>query len=373
MSAESYSIPYPRKIFARGLTRTIGRILLPLLFDVHVTGKENFPKQGPLLIVGNHTAAMEVVLLYLLTPWQVEYLSSADIPPERIIAVLSDLIGVIDLHRGHFDREALRKALDVLKQNGVIGLFPEGGIWQKGEKKPQKGVAWLSYRGNAPVLPIGFSDTRGMLNEALKLRRPTIKMNIGEPLPAAEHTGDISRKVFFETYAARVMDAVNELVPPEDLVQMPKITDESFTLELAMSDGKGQKQDIPEELNIQHARELAKFLHRPAILKIFRRNLDMDIQALESLHTRPGSLQVSQAIAPILAYLKNENPYMLTYRFGPREGKAMQKGLEELSSLADWAAQHNHHLQIRPIRRYYSVPDKEHIVQIEQGIFDQWM
>jgi 1-acyl-sn-glycerol-3-phosphate acyltransferase len=57
------TIIIPRKIITRDVVRTLGRLLLPVACRIRITGRENFPKRGPLLVVGNHAAAMEAVLM----------------------------------------------------------------------------------------------------------------------------------------------------------------------------------------------------------------------------------------------------------------------------------------------------------------------
>ena len=69
-------IRYPRRIIARQLLRTVARTFLPLLSDISITGKNNFPKMGPLIVVGNHTAAMEVVMMTVYAPWIIEFMGS---------------------------------------------------------------------------------------------------------------------------------------------------------------------------------------------------------------------------------------------------------------------------------------------------------
>ena len=68
MKTNNYSLPYPRKKWIRFFIRFIGRLILPILFEIRISGKNNFPRKGPLLVVGNHTAAMEAVLLKYLLP-----------------------------------------------------------------------------------------------------------------------------------------------------------------------------------------------------------------------------------------------------------------------------------------------------------------
>ena len=63
MPKTRYSLKYPRKRLARSFVRLVGRIIMPIFFQLEISGTKNFPKKGPLLVVGNHTAAMEAVML----------------------------------------------------------------------------------------------------------------------------------------------------------------------------------------------------------------------------------------------------------------------------------------------------------------------
>jgi len=62
-------------------------------------------------------------------------------------------------------------------------LFPEGGIWYPGAKEAKRGVAWLSHRADAPILPIGFGGLEGALDAIFKLKRPELVMNDGTLIP----------------------------------------------------------------------------------------------------------------------------------------------------------------------------------------------
>ena len=373
MPDSSYKLPYPRKNFTRFLIRVLGRGLLRILFRIKITGVENFPPRGPLLVIGNHTAAMEAVLLNIFSPWQIEMLSAADTPAERITEIVADLYGVIPLHRGSYDRAALDNALDVLAQDGVIGLFPEGGIWQEGKKKALPGIAWLSYRSGAPVLPIGFSETTGAINAGLRLKRPKLSMHVGELIDPAVIPPGTPRKVYLGVYAEKVMEEVHQLVPREDYLSEPEIIDEWFELELTLMDQTGNEIPIPTQYEINQSAALAKFLHRPAILKIFQVNLDMPVESLQSLHGHPSPKEMRLALDQILSYLESENPYLLTYRFGVKKGMAMKEGLEEFRGLVEWAGNNDYRLSVTPIRHYYSLKEEKEITQKEQGAFSSWM
>jgi 1-acyl-sn-glycerol-3-phosphate acyltransferase len=316
---------------------------------------------------------MEAVMLNIYSPWQIEMLSAADIPAEKITEWTSSFYGVIPIQRGSYDRSALSSALSVLQQKGVIGLFPEGGIWQPGKMEAHPGIAWLSYRSGAPVLPVGFNDTTGALNAALSWKRPALKMYIGELLSPASLPSNTPKKIYLQSYANQVMDAVHKLIPPSDLPDKPEVENESFELVIQISDQSGSKLQVPDEFKIEEPELLAKFFHRPAILKIFKVNLKLPIDALQQLHTAPDVDQIAAALRLILNYLEKENPHLLTYRFGIQEGIGMQRSLEQLFQLCRWAAERGVQIKLQPIRRFFSTQKNQEVTQINQGKFQAWM
>jgi hypothetical protein len=315
---------------------------------------------------------MEAVLMVIYPPWQVEILGSVDVPHEKITQVASNLYRFIPVNRGHFDRAALLKSLDVLRQSGVLAIFPEGGIWDAGHMRAHTGVAWLSYQANAPVLPIGFSGTTGALGAALKLKRPRLTMHVGQLIPAARLPEGGSRKVYFETFATDVVEAIRALLPADDPARQASVLDERFELRVGVQAPDGSPETYPGDLAIQHATALAKLLHRPTILKIFTSNLNLPTWPLQNLDREQDSERIADAVQAILKYLDEDNPYLLTYRCGPQEAAAMRSGLDELLALASWASDSGLGLRLTPVRRFTS-PDGEEVVQVKQRKFEGWM
>jgi hypothetical protein len=135
----------------------------------------------------------------------------------------------------------------------------------------------------------------------------------------------------------------------------------------------GNPETYPNHLAIRHATALTKLLHRPAILKIFTSNLNLPTQPLQNLDREPDPERIAEAVRAILEYLDEENPYLLTYRFGPQEAEAMRLGLEELLALASWASRSGLRLTLTPVRRYTPPHREEEVVQVKQGTFEGWM
>ncbi|MGB2956627.1 MAG: hypothetical protein WBB64_11750 [Anaerolineales bacterium] len=123
----------------------------------------------------------------------------------------------------------------------------------------------------------------------------------------------------------------------------------------------------------QQASQLAKFLHRPAILDIFESNLELPVHSIQNLKENPPLSELIQALESILHYLEKENPYLLTYRFGIKGGLAMQQGVGELLRILEWCSRNDHQIAITPLRRYYSPKEAREIIERDQVIYQPWM
>ncbi len=367
MTVQPVSIRYPRKPILRATLRLMGRGLMSLLTRPAINGLENLPKNGPLILVGNHVAMLEAVMMVLYVPWLIELIGTGEIPMDPRYAPIINSYGYIPIRRGDMDREALNSALDVLKQGGVVGIFPEGGIWETAVKKGRSGVAWLSYQANAPIVPIGFGGVDGAIKAVTQLKRPRLVMNIGEVIPAVQSDVDgKSRKETLQDSANMIMQSIEALIPDEDKRRWNRIKDERFELELTVQKADGSMVFVPDELGLTRPDMLSKFFHRPLMLDVFARNLKLPVQALQRLDKEHDPKRLADAVQAALGYL-DTNPHFLTYRFGYDEGAAMQNGLKQLHAIGRWAEGQGYQLAVRPIRRYRRRGSEEEIVEDKPG------
>lgn len=367
MKPSTYSIRYPRRTAQRLLLRVVGRALVPLLTRVQVTGTQHFPRCGPLLVVGNHVGTMEVPLMVVYAPWQIEILGPGDIPPPPALDAIARLYGYTPINRGSIDRHPLVEMLGILDRGGVVGLFPEGGIWDPGAQPAKRGVAWLSHRARAPILPIGFGGLEGALKAALRLKRPTLSMNVGQLIPPVTVPPDRPRKQALQEAAADVMRAVYDLIPGSAR-PCPSTPDrERFELRIVVQSTEGPvREDLP------HGSAVCRMFYRPAILRIFARDLNVDVEALQQITETHDPARIAAATARILHYVRHDNPGFFTYRFGNQDGKAIEAGLDELHGLSLQMAAAGRRLTITPVHRYQVREHGKEIVETSPGKPHEW-
>lgn len=361
------SIKSPRRALLRAGLRAAGRGLFNTLSRTQVNHKENFPEEGPLIVVGNHIAVIEVALMVVYSPWQIEMMGAGDLPFEPGLGWLVHAYGFIPVRRGSTDRRSMEKGLQVLAQGGVVGIFPEGGIWSTQLKKAQSGVAWLSYRAQAPILPIGFGGVAGALKGMIALKRPEMVMNVGEALPPVQEQPGLAKKQMFADGAERVMQAIEKLIPSEDIMRGPRIMHEHFELQVAALNGTQSNIPLPADLHLENGAAVARMFHQPVILNVFRKNLRMPVETLRAVNQAHAAGALHRDIDTVLGYLNHDNPYFLTYRFGNQIGGAMKDGLEELHKITYWAQREGHQLRITPIHRYTLEGAAEEIIEKDPG------
>lgn len=353
MSETRQPIKYPRRVVLRFFMRLLGRMLMALLTRTTITGLENLPKKGPLILVGNHVAIVEVMMMALHVPWQVELIGTGDIPIDPRFAWLAKAWGYIPVSRGSVDRDEMRLPIEILKHNGYVGIFPEGGIWENSLRKARTGVAWLSHHTQTPILPIGFGGMRGALKAALAFKRPKLVMNIGHMIPAVDlKVEGMSRKEALQYSANMVMAQVSDLIPDEEKRSWKHVQNEQFDFKVILRhiDGNGVQQET--ERTVTYPESLSKFFHRPVLLDVMVRNMKIvGVKPLQQLNRELPAQRLAVAIQNALQFL-DENPQFLNYRFGYDEAAEMYQGVRELLAIAREAAENGYDMKIVPIRRY---------------------
>ncbi len=121
---------------------------------IHTLGREHLPPPGTKLVVaGAHVSALDPFIIAKVMPGHhVQFMSKKELF-KPVIGAIIKAGGSFPVDRERNDVAAIRMALRILKEDGTLGLFPEG---TRGGGQMQGGVALLALRGRAPVLPVGL-------------------------------------------------------------------------------------------------------------------------------------------------------------------------------------------------------------------------
>jgi len=208
---------YPRRRPIRTALHKLAQLAFGVLSELEIVGRENLPRQGPLIVVANHFSFMDPALMVSVAPWPLEFLGGFRMPnAPGYVTWIPKLWGYFPVFRGTASRRALQAAEAVLKQNGVLGIYPEAGNWARVLRPARPGAAFLAARTGAPILPMGFDGLNSLFPSLRRGRRARVTVRIGGvfgPFRAALRGREHRRQL--EEIGHEIMRRIAALIPPE--------------------------------------------------------------------------------------------------------------------------------------------------------------
>ena len=127
-------------------------------FSPTIIGSENIPKDGAVVIAGNHKNIRDQFLVFLATDRVINYMAKREYF-DGALAPLFKWAGCIPVNRDGFDAAAVRRAIKILKRGGAVGIFPEGtrNRTDKSLLAFKPGAAAIAKRGGALIVPFAIS------------------------------------------------------------------------------------------------------------------------------------------------------------------------------------------------------------------------
>ncbi|MBZ5734117.1 1-acyl-sn-glycerol-3-phosphate acyltransferase [Nocardioides sp. TRM66260-LWL] len=175
-------VPHPHRHLLHPL-RPPFRWLLRRRWDVVVHGAAHVPARGPVILAPNHIGVIDGPLVAIVAPRPVHALTKSEMFVGRTGTFLRHA-GQIPLDRWRTDVAAVRSCLRVLRDGGVVGVFPEGRRGDGELTRLHGGAAYLALVAGAPIVPVALFGTRqpGADADALPPRGARIDVAFGEPL-----------------------------------------------------------------------------------------------------------------------------------------------------------------------------------------------
>jgi 1-acyl-sn-glycerol-3-phosphate acyltransferase len=204
----------PLRRFLQFLARGVFKIVT----DMEIEGEENFPKSGPLIMVGNHFSFIDPAAFVSVAPWPMDFIGGAVTPhAPKIVQFIPRLWGYLPVYRGTGSTYALKEAERILKGGGVVGIFPEGGSWAQILRPARPGAALLTATAEAPLLPIGLVGFPKVFSSLRQGKRAKVKIRIGKPFGPFKIFGSrYERRRQLDDIGDEIMTHIAELIPQEE-------------------------------------------------------------------------------------------------------------------------------------------------------------
>lgn len=175
-------------------------LFLKTVFSLKIEGRKNIPLSGPVIFIANHMTNLDpFVVAVSLSERKLNSLAKEELFKSPLKAAFFRKIGVIPIARGKYDRETIKKSLNLLSLGEALALFPEGTRQQlgKGRVGPfHEGAALMSIMSGAEVIPLAIIGTDEAWPKGSKFfRSAKIRVIIGEKVERCENRKEYTEKM----------------------------------------------------------------------------------------------------------------------------------------------------------------------------------
>lgn len=185
-------------------------------FRLKIEGREHEPAAGPLIVAGNHASVIDPPILGSCLRRQSAYMAKEELFAVPILGPWLRSTGSFPVRRGTPDRKAIRRSLEVLKDGGVLVIFPEGTRSLDGRlRDPEPGAAMIALRTGVPVLPAAVVNSHRILPKGARWPRfEQVTVRFGPLLTVPKIEGRLDHATM-EQWGRRIMQEIERLLPED--------------------------------------------------------------------------------------------------------------------------------------------------------------
>lgn len=180
-------------------------LIAKVLYGVRIEGRENIPTDVNCVMMGNHQTMFDPFLLAACVPdREIRFMGKKELWENKVLAWLFNKVHGFPVDRGNMDMNAVRTALNVLKEGKTLGIFPEGTRSKVGHMLPLLGGASLmALRAGVVVVPVYIDGNF----------KPFTKMvvRVGKPIETADLCAGRINKEACDVLTGRMVEAFAQL------------------------------------------------------------------------------------------------------------------------------------------------------------------
>lgn len=176
--------------------------LIRLYTRMTINGREHIPSTGAFVLAPVHRSYPDTPIAACVTRRRLRFMGKDTMWNNRPFGWMLSALGAFPVTRGTADREALRRAIEVLEAGDPLVLFPEGERKQGPIVQPLfDGAVYIAIKTGVPIVPVGIGGSERVMPKKAKFIFPRkVHVEIGPPIPApvAPEGGRLPRTVYRE-------------------------------------------------------------------------------------------------------------------------------------------------------------------------------
>ena len=211
MDYSKYGTYLPRRLYR--WSHRLTRLFFKIMGNLKVSGVDNIPNEGGVLIVSNHVSLLDPVIVGSAVNREIHFMARSDVFKIPLLGKIITAYNAFPVNRWAPDLGALRRTISLLKAGNAVLMFPEGTRSADGTLgKTNDGACFIAHRANVPTIPVYHSGVQKMLPRgSSRLRRAKLSVSFGEPIDFSEIVETEVKREMYQQMGIRMIDAITKL------------------------------------------------------------------------------------------------------------------------------------------------------------------
>ena len=192
------------------LSTFLVRALARIIFRIKIFQRENIPPKGPFILACNHISYYDPPLVGSFLYQEIHFMAKKELFRNRLFGALISYFHAHPINRRGFDKAAIDMAIDVLKSEGGIIIFPEGTRAKEGVfLPPRPGIGMIAAMSGAPVIPAYIHGSNRL--SACLMGKETLGIIYGRAMAGEKIASYAKEKDGYRRLAEDIMNRIKDL------------------------------------------------------------------------------------------------------------------------------------------------------------------
>jgi len=169
----------PIKKIRRSFLKHLWEFLYRIVYRVKINKEYKYNDNEAYVICANHLSTMDALGILVTNKRKIQFVAKMELFHNKILFNWAHVFDIIPVRRNSADINSVKLCLKALKNNAIVGIFPEGmrhGLEKNATIK--NGAALLAYKANVKVIPVGIKSSFKPFTK--------VEYNYGKPIDVRE-------------------------------------------------------------------------------------------------------------------------------------------------------------------------------------------
>lgn len=179
-------------------------IYLRLFYRLKVTGSENMPRTGGVVLCANHASNIDPVALAVASKRPVHFMAKKELFQKKFGAYWLRQLNAFPVDRQSADMATYKSAISLLETGRVLGIFAQGTRSSEVEIKGAKtGAAFFALKAQATIVPVKISSDYKLFSR--------VSVRIGQPISLESYKNQKIKTGMLNEITENIMEKIKEM------------------------------------------------------------------------------------------------------------------------------------------------------------------